>query len=163
VHHEWSFRVLKSNKKIPCPSTHHPEPLEERERETTGYEPLEKGLHFRPRLRRHPLDRTKLQTCVCQPTPWHLPLWSELGTHKPVKARLSPWLEPFSVRKALTLFKLFPPRSAAEQRNTREGGVRGTARLAWFHAQGTGADERGVIVGHLWRDRWTALSGPLTP
>ena len=38
---------------------------------------------------------------------------SKLGTHKPVKARLGTWLEPFSVRKSLNPSKLFRPRSPA--------------------------------------------------
>ena len=36
-----------------------------------------------------------------------LPLSSKFGTHKPVNARIRPWLEPFSVRTSLKHFKLF--------------------------------------------------------
>ena len=43
------------------------------------------------------------------------PLSSELGIHKPVKARFCPWLEPFSARKSLKRVKLPPPRPSVEQ------------------------------------------------
>ena len=48
---------------------------------------------------------------------WRLegPLSSEYGIHKTVKARLWPLLEPFSVRKSVNIFKLFPLRSGAVQ------------------------------------------------
>ena len=43
----------------------------------------------------------------------NLPMSSKLETHKPVKARSWPWLEPFSVRRSLHSFKLSPPRPPA--------------------------------------------------
>jgi hypothetical protein len=42
-----------------------------------------------------------------------LPVSSELGTYKTVDARFLPWLEPFSVKKSLIFFEVFPLRSAA--------------------------------------------------
>ena len=43
-----------------------------------------------------------------------VPLSSEYGTHKTVKARFWLWLEPFFRQRSLNHFKLFPSRSAAE-------------------------------------------------
>ena len=43
-----------------------------------------------------------------------VPLSSEFGTHKTVKARFWPWPQPFCVRKSLKFSKLFPRRSTGD-------------------------------------------------
>ena len=49
---------------------------------------------------------------VSQPV-LRITLPSEFGTHKTVKARFWPWIEPFSARKSLQPFWLFSSRSTA--------------------------------------------------
>ena len=42
-------------------------------------------------------------------------LSSELGTHQAVKAKLRPWIKPFSVPQSVKPFKLIPPDPIWEQ------------------------------------------------